>query len=62
MIRAVATDVDGTITNYKDELYLEAVTAIRNLEKAGIPVILCSGNALCVLKGLARYIGCTGPT
>ncbi|MCX8181767.1 MAG: phosphoglycolate phosphatase [Candidatus Methanomethyliaceae archaeon] len=62
MIRAVATDVDGTITNYKDELYLEAIVAIRNLEKAGIPVILCSGNSLCVLKGLARYIGCTGPT
>jgi len=62
MIRAVATDVDGTITNRNDELYLEAVAAIRKLEGAGIPVILCSGNALCVLKGLARYIGCTGPT
>lgn len=62
MIKAVATDVDGTITNYSDELYLEAISAIRSLEKAGIKVILCSGNALCVLKGLARYIGCTGPT
>ncbi len=62
MIRAVATDVDGTITNYKDELYLEAINAIRELECAGITVILCSGNALCVLKALARYIGCTGPT
>ncbi len=62
MIRAVATDVDGTITNYRDELYLEAIIAIRALEREGIPVILCSGNALCVLKALARYIGCSGPT
>ncbi len=62
MIRAVVTDVDGTITNYKDELYLEAIIAIRKLEKAGIPVVLCSGNAFCVLKALARYVGCTGPT
>jgi phosphoglycolate phosphatase (TIGR01487 family) len=62
MIRAVATDVDGTITNYRYELYPEAIIAIRELEREGIPVILCSGNALCVLKALARYIGCTGPT
>ncbi|MCS7098500.1 MAG: phosphoglycolate phosphatase [Candidatus Methanomethyliaceae archaeon] len=62
MIRAVATDVDGTLTNYNDELYLEAISAIRALERKGIKVILCTGNALCVTKALARYIGCTGPT
>jgi len=62
MIKAVATDVDGTITDCKDHVYVEAITAVRELEARGIRVILCSGNALCVMKALARYIGCTGPT
>lgn len=61
MIRAVVTDVDGTITDYEDRLGVEAIEAIRKLEAAGIPVVLCSGNSLCVLKALARYIGCSGP-
>lgn len=61
MIRAVATDVDGTITDSNSIMSLAAVDAIRDLESRGIMVMLCSGNALCVLKALARYIGCTGP-
>ncbi|MDH5806137.1 MAG: phosphoglycolate phosphatase [Candidatus Methanomethylicaceae archaeon] len=62
MIKAIATDVDGTLTNYNDELYIEAIATIRELERKGIKVILCSGNALCVTKTLAKYIGCSGPT
>ena len=62
MIRAVATDVDGTITDNNSLMNISAVDAIRELEAKGIKVMLCSGNALCVLKALARYIGCTGPT
>jgi len=62
LIRAVATDVDGTITDSNSIMSLAAVDAIRDLESRGIMVMLCSGNALCVLKALARYIGCTGPT
>lgn len=61
MIKAVVTDVDGTITDYEDRLGVEAIEAIRRLEGAGIKVVLCSGNALCVLKALGRYIGCSGP-
>ncbi|MDI9643926.1 MAG: phosphoglycolate phosphatase [Candidatus Verstraetearchaeota archaeon] len=62
MIKAVATDVDGTITNSDSIIDVEAIEAIRKLEESRIRVILCSGNALCILKALARYIGCTGPT
>lgn len=62
MIKVVATDIDGTLTNYNDELYIEAISTIRELERRGIKVILCSGNALCVTKALAKYIGCSGPT
>ena len=56
MIRAVITDVDGTITDYEDRLGVEALVAIRKLEDSGIRVVLCSGNALCVLKALGRYM------
>lgn len=62
MIKAVATDVDGTITDDKSIVSLAAISAIRDLERKGIKVMLCSGNALCVLKTLARYTGCTGPS
>ena len=62
MIKAVAADIDGTLTDCEDYLCVEAITAIRELEERGIMVILCSGNALCVTKALARYMGCTGPT
>jgi len=63
MIKAVATDIDGTLTvsrnNYK--LAIEAIKAIRLLEEHGIPVILISGNALPIVVGLSRYIGTSGP-
>jgi phosphoglycolate phosphatase (TIGR01487 family) len=62
MIKAVATDIDGTLTDREDYIGIEAIAAIRELEARGIRVILCSGNALCVTKALARYVGCTGPT
>lgn len=61
MIKAIATDVDGTLTNCKQIVDIEGILAIRELESRGIRVSLCSGNALCVLKGLGGYIGCTGP-
>ncbi len=59
-IKVLATDVDGTLTNMKHKISVKAIEAIRKLEKKGIPVILASGNALCVLKTLKNYIGCSG--
>lgn len=60
-IKALATDVDGTLTNSKVQLSCLAIKALRKLERKDIPVILVSGNALPVLKTLKRYIGCSGP-
>ncbi|MEM4699594.1 MAG: phosphoglycolate phosphatase [Candidatus Nezhaarchaeales archaeon] len=60
-IEAVALDVDGTLTDGSRRLSPRAVEAVRRLEEAGIVVILCTGNALCVAKTLATYLGCTGP-
>jgi len=63
MIKAVATDIDGTLTISRNDykLSLEAIEAIRALEKHCIPVILISGNALPVVIGLSRYLGTSGP-
>jgi len=59
-IKAVATDVDGTLTDTAGKLSCRAVEAVRMLEAKNIPVVLVSGNALCVLKTLKTYIGCSG--
>lgn len=56
----MATDVDGTLTTMDGKLSCKAVEAVRMLEAKNIPVILVSGNALCVLKTLKTYIGCSG--
>lgn len=61
MIKAVATDVDGTMTDNNSLLCIDSIAAVRRLEESNVKVMLCSGNALCVLKSLARYIGCSGP-
>lgn len=59
-IAAVATDIDGTITDKADRLSCPAIRSIRALEKAKLPVVLASGNALLVMTALQTYIGCSG--
>ncbi|HDO20393.1 MAG TPA: phosphoglycolate phosphatase [Candidatus Bathyarchaeota archaeon] len=57
-IKCLAVDVDGTITDEKNNLDLKAVEMIRKLkEKKKLKIILASGNAYPVLMGIARYIG-----
>ncbi len=62
-IRAVATDVDGTLTLRRGDLRISysAIRGIRALEASGVKVILVSGNSLPVTAGLAVYIGSSGP-
>ncbi|RLG69775.1 MAG: phosphoglycolate phosphatase, partial [Candidatus Iainarchaeum archaeon] len=52
MVKAVALDIDGTITRPDGTIPPESWGAIRELEENGIKVILVSGNAICVLLGL----------
>lgn len=59
-IAAVATDIDGTITGKASRISCPAIRSIRALERAGLPVILASGNALCVMMTLQTYIGSNG--
>ena len=59
--KAVAVDIDGTITDSNKKIHLGAIAALRRLEEAGIPVILASGNVRGITYGLWRFIGASGP-
>ncbi len=59
--RVVAFDIDGTLTDEQKLLDMDAVNALRRLEKAGIPVILATGNVRAITYGLWRFIGLSGP-
>ncbi len=59
--KAIAVDIDGTITDYNKKLHLEAIESLRRLEEAGIPIILATGNVRAITYGLSRFIGVSGP-
>jgi phosphoglycolate phosphatase (TIGR01487 family) len=61
MIRAVACDIDGTITDEKRRLNTEAIRLLRKIEEMGIPVVLATGNILCRTEAASGFIGTTGP-
>lgn len=54
MIKAVAFDIDGTLTFPDRTLDLSAVRAIRQLK---LPVVLATGNVLCFANALAVSLG-----
>ncbi len=60
-VKAVAVDVDGTLTGDKREVSLEAVAALREVERSGVHVMLASGNVLPIAYGLSQYLGFKGP-
>lgn len=59
--RAIAVDIDGTITDSNKKIHLGAIEALRRLEDAGIPIILTTGNIRSITYGLWRFIGASGP-
>ncbi|HWQ64512.1 MAG TPA: phosphoglycolate phosphatase [Methanospirillum sp.] len=60
MLRAVITDIDGTLTDEKRRLSTCAIETIRRLQDNGVQVVLASGNTSCILKGLSKLIGTSG--
>jgi phosphoglycolate phosphatase (TIGR01487 family) len=52
--KAIAIDLDGTITDRRRALNLRAVEALRKLK---IPVVLATGNAPCFARAVAKVIG-----
>jgi phosphoglycolate phosphatase (TIGR01487 family) len=59
-LRAVACDIDGTITDRNRRISLAAIACIRDLVDHGIEVVLASGNTACFLDALSRMIGTSG--
>jgi len=59
-LRAVACDVDGTITDRHRRINTAAIACIRNLVERGVEVVLASGNTACFMDALSRMIGTSG--
>jgi phosphoglycolate phosphatase (TIGR01487 family) len=59
-MRAVITDIDGTLTDQRRRISTAAIEAIRRLVDGGIPVVLASGNTLCFMDGISKMIGTDG--
>lgn len=60
MIKVLATDVDGTITNKNRRGCISAIETIHKLEDKGIPVIIVTGNILCFTKALTTFLSTSG--
>jgi phosphoglycolate phosphatase (TIGR01487 family) len=60
-IRALVTDVDGTLTDRSRRLDPEAIRVLRSVEDRGIPVLLATGNVLPIALALHRSLGLSGP-
>jgi len=59
--KAIACDFDGTLTDEQGRLSIEALTAARESEARGIPLIISSGRVLAELNMLSKVIGTSGP-
>ena len=60
MLRALLTDIDGTITDPSRRINIGAVATIRSLVDDGVEVILASGNTACFMDALCKMIGTRG--
>jgi phosphoglycolate phosphatase (TIGR01487 family) len=58
--KALATDVDGTLTSKAQGISTGAIQAIRDLEARGIPVILVSARPYPILNILREYLMTSG--
>ncbi|MEN6396054.1 MAG: phosphoglycolate phosphatase [Methanoregula sp.] len=60
MLKALLTDVDGTITDSTRKIDTGAIECIRSLVDDGIEVVLASGNTPCFMDALCKMIGTKG--
>lgn len=60
MIKALAIDVDGTITDKNRRGCISAIDTIYRVEDLGIPVIITTGNVLCFTNALSIFLATTG--
>jgi len=60
VLKALLTDVDGTITDTGRAVSTGAIDAMRTLIARGVEVVLASGNTACFMDALSRVVGTNG--
>jgi hypothetical protein len=60
VLKALLTDIDGTITDSSRRLNTGAIEVIRSLVDEGVEVVLASGNTSCFMDALCKMIGTHG--
>ena len=60
MLKALLTDIDGTITDPTRRISTGSMETIRSLVDSGIEVVLASGNTSCFMDALSKMIGTKG--
>ena len=60
MLKALITDIDGTITDRHRRIHTGAISSLRNLCDRGVEVVLASGNTACFMDALSKMIGTQG--
>jgi phosphoglycolate phosphatase (TIGR01487 family) len=60
VLKALLTDIDGTITGPDRRIDTGSIIAIRSLISSGFEVVLASGNTACFMDALSRMIGTSG--
>ncbi len=60
MLKALLTDIDGTITDPSRRISTRSIEAIRSLTDRGVRVVLASGNTSCFMDALCKTIGTEG--
>lgn len=60
MLKALLTDIDGTITRPDRRISTGSMEMIRSLVDSGIEVVLASGNTSCFMDALCKMIGTKG--
>jgi phosphoglycolate phosphatase len=60
VLKALLTDIDGTLTDPSRRINTGAVQVIRSLVDDGVEVVLASGNTSCFMEALCKMIGTHG--
>jgi phosphoglycolate phosphatase len=60
LIKALALDVDGTITDKRRRGCISAIETIYQVENLGIPVIIATGNIICFTRALSIFMATSG--
>jgi phosphoglycolate phosphatase (TIGR01487 family) len=60
LIKSLALDVDGTITDKNRRGCISAIETIHAMEDMGIPVIIVTGNILCFTRALSTFLATSG--